>query len=141
MHPGSQAEEHEIGRLIDLTPPPPPGFQDPPKITRKTSVDFPFSSSSPDHLRRGHHKHFSTSFLAEFGRLGTSSTGPTDVGGEGSTKSDPLPRLRDLEISDKEGEGDGIQKQQRELQEDTILSVRQRHKNAAAVAITIPGEF
>ncbi|KAM7534375.1 hypothetical protein Aperf_G00000114834 [Anoplocephala perfoliata] len=138
IHPASLSEEHEIGRLIDLTPPPPPGFQDPPKVTRKTSIDFPFPLSSPHHLSRGHHKHFSTSFLAEFGRLGTSNAGPNDVGGEGSTKSDPLPRLGDLEIGEKEGDVEGIQKQLKGSQEDTLLSVRQRNKNAAAAAITIP---
>ncbi|VUZ41689.1 unnamed protein product, partial [Hymenolepis diminuta] len=89
----SLAEDREIGRLNEITPPPPPGFQDPPKVTRKTSIDYPASLNSPDHHRISHHKHFSTSFLAEFGRLGTGNSNPSDVVGEGSTKSDPLPRI------------------------------------------------
>lgn len=128
--------------MNEITPPPPPGFQDPPKVTRKTSIDYPASLTSPDHHRISHHKHFSTSFLAEFGRLGTGNSNPSDVVGEGSTKSDPLPRIGDLVIGDKEGDrGSTKDHQRKEPYDDSVLSVRQRHKNAAAAAIPIPGEL
>lgn len=129
-----------MGRLNEITPPPPPGFQDPPKITRKTSIEYPTSLNSPDTRRVNHHKHFSTSFLAEFGQLNVGQSNQVDVIGEGSTKSDPLPKIADLDIgSEKESLKD--QQRSRECHDDSVLLVRQRHRNAAAAAIPIPGKL
>ncbi|VDN99255.1 unnamed protein product [Rodentolepis nana] len=135
----SLVEDREIGRLNEITPPPPPRFQDPPKVTRKISIDCPASLTSPDPHRISQHKHFSTSFLADFGRLGTGASNPSDIVGEGSTKSDPLPIIDDLDIGDKEREkGSRIDQQSKAVHDDSILTSRQRHKNAAAAVVPIP---
>nr|CDS28721.2 Sterile alpha motif SAM [Hymenolepis microstoma] len=123
LRSASLVEDREIGRLNEITPPPPPRFQDPPKLTRKISIDCPTSINSPDHHRISHHKYFSTSFLADFG----------------STKSDPLPITDGLDIRDKEREKESRKDQHsKEVLDDSVLSARQRHKNAAAAAVPIP---
>ncbi|KAL5969681.1 Caskin-1, partial [Taenia solium] len=151
------AEEQEAtmtGNLADLTPPPPPGFQDPPHVVRKASLDFSpptiINPSSPDPRRIGHHRHhFSTSFLTDIGRLGSNvASGISDIGGEGSTKSDPLPRMGACEgegeveveggIAEEEKNSKGHQRGTQQACAESLLSVRQRHRNAAAAAITIP---
>ncbi|VDK41379.1 unnamed protein product [Taenia asiatica] len=153
------AEEQEAtmtGNLADLTPPPPPGFQDPPHVVRKASLDFSpptiINPSSPEPRRIGHHRHhFSTSFLTDVGRLGSNvASGISDIGGEGSTKSDPLPRMGACEgegeveveggIAEEDKNSKGHQRGAQQAYAESLLSVRQRHRNAAAAAITIPGK-
>ncbi|EUB58841.1 Caskin-1 [Echinococcus granulosus] len=155
--PLSIEEEQEAtmtGNLADLTPPPPPGFQDPPHVVGKGSLDFSppsiINPGSPEPRRMSHHRHhFSTSFLTDVGRLGSNATSSVgDPGGEGSTKSDPLPRVGTCEgegEAEAEGgmtsEGKNSKGHQRGAQQgyaESFLSVRQRHRNAAAAAITIP---
>lgn len=157
--PSAIAEEQEVtmtGNLADLTPPPPPGFQDPPHIVRKASLDFSpptiVNPSSPEPGRMSHHRHhFSTSFLTDIGRLGSNAASSvSDIGGEGSTKSDPLPRMgacegegeADVEggIAEDEKNSKGHQRGAQQAYAESFLSVRQRHRNAAAAAITIPGK-
>ncbi|KAL5106821.1 hypothetical protein TcWFU_004989 [Taenia crassiceps] len=151
------AEEQEVtmtGNLADLTPPPPPAFQDPPHIVRKASLDFTppniINPSSPEPRRMGHHRHhFSTSFLTDVGRLSSNSaSNAVDIGGEGSTKSDPLPRMGTCEgevevevergTAEEEKNPKSYQRGAQQAYAESFLSVRQRHRNAAAAAITIP---
>ncbi|CDI97077.1 Sterile alpha motif SAM [Echinococcus multilocularis] len=160
-HPAAQplsiAEEQEAtmtGNLADLTPPPPPGFQDPPHVVRKGSLDFSppciINPGSPEPRRMSHHRHhFSTSFLTDVGRLGSNAISSVgDPGGEGSTKSDPLPRVGTCEgegeaeaeggVTSKGKNSKGHQRGAQQGHAESFLSVRQRHRNAAAAAITIP---
>ncbi|VDM17157.1 unnamed protein product [Hydatigera taeniaeformis] len=160
-HPAAQPlpieEERETmmtGNLADLTPPPPPGFQDPPHVVRKASLDFSPSSAinpgSPEPRRITHHRHhFSTSFLTDIGRLGSNAlSSVSDTGAEGSTKSDPLPRVGACE--GEEVEAGGITEEEKDSKShpkgvqqsygESFPSVRQRHRNAVATAITIPGK-
>ncbi|VDD83959.1 unnamed protein product [Mesocestoides corti] len=118
------------GGLPDPTPPPPPAFQDPPLPGRKTSVDFSaaYGSSGSSH----HRHHFSTSYLTDVERVPAGD----GVGGEGSTKSDPLPRSAREGGSEEQSEGThkSLQHPPQPPFSDVFLPTRQRHRAATAAA-------